>query len=110
LAELAEISGIGEKKIETYGAAVLAVVAGESVEAASVGASASALPAFAAAPGERAVAAAPAKAAPVRQSLPAASRPAGRKAVAPVAPASGDENEIPVYSDDDAPYDGPPEY
>jgi ATP-dependent DNA helicase RecQ len=119
LAELSEISGVGEKKLETYGAAVLAVVAGESVEAASAGVSAGvraiAAPAFASA-----AVTAPAKAAPARQSQPAgarpaaarpsASRPAARQPATPEASVPGDENDIPFYSDDDAPYDGPPEY
>jgi ATP-dependent DNA helicase RecQ len=112
LAELAEISGVGEKKLDTYGAAVLAVVAGESVETAG----ASAASADAAAPASPARAAIPTaqKAAPARQSRSASSRPAVRAAARPsaatVASVPGDENDIPFYSDDDAPYDGPPEF
>ncbi|TQO20190.1 ATP-dependent DNA helicase RecQ [Rhodoglobus vestalii] len=113
LAELAEISGVGEKKLETYGAAVLAVVAGESVQSAGAGDSAvtsSASAAAATAPS----ASAAAKAGPARQARPAASRPASRPAArqsaAPAAPLPDDENDIPFYSDDDAPYDGPPEF
>ncbi|MGJ8720791.1 MAG: DNA helicase RecQ [Salinibacterium amurskyense] len=111
LAELSEISGVGEKKLDTYGAAVLAVVAGGSGELeAGSGAAAGAVLAFAAA----------APTAPARQSRPAtarpaASRPASRPAASRPAPATatpvpGDEDDIPFYSDDDAPYDGPPEF
>jgi ATP-dependent DNA helicase RecQ len=79
LAELAEISGVGEKKLETYGAAVLAIVAGESSQAPA-------------------------------STTAAAARPTARSSQAAPAPGPGDENDLPFYSDDDLPYDGPPEY
>ncbi|GAA1219590.1 DNA helicase RecQ [Rhodoglobus aureus] len=108
LAELAEISGIGEKKLDTYGAAVLAVVAGESVEAASGAAADAAAPTFAASP---AATSAPATATRQSRASAPAARPAARRGSAPVsAPVPGDENDIPFYSDGDAPYDGPPEF
>jgi len=108
LAELSEISGVGEKKLDTYGAAVLAVVAGGSGEVeAARGVAAVAAP----------VSTAAAPSTPPRQSRPAtrpaSSRPASRPAAARPAPATavpGDEDDIPFYSDDDAPYDGPPEF
>ncbi|MEV8252984.1 DNA helicase RecQ [Rhodoglobus sp. NPDC076762] len=121
LAELSEISGVGQKKLDTYGAAVLAVVAGGSGEAeAGSGAASPAVPAFAAAASavpahqprpaiarpaaSRSSAARPAASRPA--SRPAASRPAPTQAT----PVPGDEDDIPFYSDDDAPYDGPPEF
>jgi len=110
LAELSEISGVGQKKLDTYGAAVLAVVAGGSGELeAGSGAAAGAVPAFAAAPAASARQSRPATARPTASrpaSRPAASRPAPAEAT----PVPGDEDDIPFYSDDDAPYDGPPEF
>ena len=113
LAELAEISGVGEKKLENYGAAVLAIVAGESVEVASAGSADAAAPAFTAAASPAAAAAKAARVSQPRAAVPGApaTRPAARRGSAPTAASvSGDENDIPYYSDDDAPYDGPPEF